>query len=99
MRMTNSEEFGICAVSVQCLTNKKALMEVFLKNYNKCDILCVTEHWCNSANVDMMQLQDYEVTAKFMRQEHTHGGALIYAKRSCTDNRISPIACDRFCVE
>ncbi|KAL3282227.1 hypothetical protein HHI36_005421 [Cryptolaemus montrouzieri] len=67
--------FRIAAVNVQCLTNKKPLMELFLKKYN-CHLFCVTEHWCNASNINLMQFEEYDIIANFTRKQSSCGGSL-----------------------
>ncbi|KAL3287660.1 hypothetical protein HHI36_002127 [Cryptolaemus montrouzieri] len=49
--------------------------------------------------IRVLKAAEHLLDQEYGFQDLIRGGALIYAKRSCNDNKISPIACDRFCIE
>lgn len=54
-------------------------MEIFTINESP-DILCITEHWCNNNNINLMAINGYTLITHFTRQIRAHGGSMIYVK-------------------
>lgn len=68
-------------MNMQSVRNKLDLLEAYLvdKNY---DIICLTEHWLTSDEINILNNYDYRVVAGYCRSSHIHGGVLIMARNS-----------------
>lgn len=69
----------IMCQNIQCLSNKIDDLNVFLEDADM-DIIVMCEHWLLPENYQLFALEGYELRAKFLRQNHEHGGVAIFVK-------------------
>lgn len=65
--------------NIQCVSNKIENLEVFLSSRSP-DIVSLVEHWCSLDSLPTATILGYKQAATFCRQEHKHGGTMIYTK-------------------
>ena len=56
----NNSNFKIIQINAQSLTNKLNQIEVILHN-EKPHILVISEHWCNTSNINFMAIKGYTI--------------------------------------
>lgn len=64
--------------------------------------MCITEHWCNHDNIALQNLEGFELSSFYCRENYGHGGVAIYNAE--TLNRPKSMCCNgfevtQFCVE
>lgn len=70
-------------LNIQCLRNKTHLLEDFLRGRDEFQLVSITEHWMESAEICSLSLDGYCVASYFCRQRASqHGGVVIFAGRS-----------------
>lgn len=74
-------------MNIQSICNKIDALEIYL-NVADVDVICITEHWLDSNTIGNIKLKNYNISAKFCRQNHTHGGVLILTKESLVANEL-----------
>lgn len=67
--------------NVQSLKNKLLELTVLLQSDLKnVDILCFTEHWLKEDQLELTNIEHFELVSKFSRIRNEHGGSCIYVK-------------------
>lgn len=56
-------------------------MEKFLEENQECTILCLTEHWKTEDQLQVCQINNFQLAACFCRGINKHGGAAIYCQK------------------
>lgn len=64
--------------NIQGVSNKEDMLMLYLSD-KKFNILCLTEHWLNSNDLNCLHLRDYKLVSSFCRNENIHGGVAIFA--------------------
>lgn len=89
---------------------KKCLnLEVILQNYS-INILCLTEHWLSSANIEMFYLKGFKLVSSFCRSSSIRGGSCIFTRnvtssndrpdiRSLSVEKVIEISCIELCEQ
>lgn len=67
--------------------NKSNEIELMLID-KQIDILCVSEHWITSENIDYICLDNFKVISSFSRSNHIHGGSLIFVGNNINATRV-----------
>jgi hypothetical protein len=67
--------------NIQCITNKINDLNLFLSGTN-IDIIVISEHWLTPENYHLYSLEGYNMCAKYIRQNHIHGGVAIFVKEN-----------------
>lgn len=73
---------NICSIR-----NKKQNLESIL-NQNSIDICCISEHWLDSNEMLLCQLQNYYLAAEYSRKKFRGGGTCIYVKNDIVCKKI-----------
>lgn len=87
INMTDVKKFIIVHQNVQSLSNKISNIELFL-NEVKCDVFCVTEHWCKEDQIPSINLEGYILVNKYCRHFKNHGGVAIYTRKNIRCRKI-----------
>ena len=68
-------------LNIRSIYNKINQLEVLLENYkSKVDILCFSEHWLTKLQLETAVINDFEMTANFIREGQKGGGVCIYVR-------------------
>ena len=62
---------------MQSLNNKTQALKIFADS-KQADIICTTEHWLTSQNINLYNLRGYTNVAFFCRSNSIHGGVCIF---------------------
>lgn len=65
--------------NVQCLRNKVGRLEIALQSSSP-DILCLSEHWLKSSELNSTTIEGYKLVNAYCRVSSKNGGVIIYAK-------------------
>lgn len=77
----NYQAFKMFYLNIQSLRYKINELESFLlSNDTDYDVLCVSEHWLNEAEVKLLNICGMRVSSNFCRSVYQHGGVAILAK-------------------
>lgn len=71
--------------NVQCIRNKIEALELLLDD-NDIDIVCITEHWLKTFEVNAVVINNYSVSSIFCRSEFKNGGVAILHRTSNLEN-------------
>lgn len=82
--------------NAQCLSNKFADYEVYF-NSTRCDIVCISEHWYTSDNIETVRLGNFNLACHYSRTAHIHGGVAIFSAPHLQVEKINSI--HDLCVE
>ena len=96
-KVRQNVQINICTINVQSMNNKISNLEIFTSR-EKPNFLCITEHWCEDDNIDMMTIQGYNLVAGSCRQRVVHGGSAIFMK-SDKETIVKKINCSEYSVE
>ncbi|RVE46275.1 hypothetical protein evm_009099 [Chilo suppressalis] len=67
--------------NIQSLTNKIDELNILLSEFN-IDVIVMCEHWLRPSNYHFYSLEGYDLAAKYIRQNHKHGGVAIFTRES-----------------
>ena len=67
--------------NIQCITNKIQQLDIFLSDHNA-DVLLLSEHWQSDDQIDLINLQNFNLCASFNRQKQKHGGVAIFCRNN-----------------
>lgn len=81
---------NIMHVNVQGILNKLNEIDFLLLNKN-IDIMCISEHWVCSNNINNISFSDYKIMSHFSRLDHIHGGSLIMVNKTIQSYDIPSI--------
>ena len=84
----NSEKLKILHVNVQSLRNKKDILEAFVADKDL-HVVCITEHWLTTEEVNILYIPGYNVAAFSARQSSIGGGTLILVKEQLEIGNIN----------
>lgn len=92
-----SNAVNIFHQNIQCLSNKLLSLEIILEQ-NNFDVLLFSEHWQNSDQITVNNIENYLLVNSYCRKEMTHGGVAIYKRKSLvSDIKIIPV--NDFCKD
>lgn len=78
--------------NIQCIRNKILELEIFITSLeNSPDLLCLTEHWLNKDEVDLIKIENYQLISCYTREMSIHGGSCILIKDTLKDFEKVPI--------
>lgn len=63
--------------NVQCISNKLCQLDILVEALN-INLLVVSEHWLNQAQLDTCRIQNMDLLSSFCRKNSKHGGVAIY---------------------
>lgn len=75
-------------VNVQCLSNKVDQLNIFLSTY-RVDILCLTEHWLNQADIENISIKNFILADNFSRSTSIHGGVSIFLNQNIIFKKLN----------
>lgn len=67
--------------NIQCITNKIDELNIFLSE-SDIDVIVMCEHWLLPNNYHFYSLEGYDLSAKYLRRDHIHGGVAIFTRES-----------------
>lgn len=89
-------------MNIQCISNKINILDLFLSN-KKPAFLCLTEHWAGQHDIDHIDIMGYKKVSYFFRQNHLHGGSIIFVKseisKKCENLKYICDLSTEMCVE
>lgn len=60
---------------------KKSIVEILLEyDIKETHVICLTEHWCEQAEIECMKIQNFELVANYSRIGMQRGGSCIYVR-------------------
>lgn len=69
----------LCYVNTQGLLNKGEIFDI-LTSQNNIDVLCFSEHWLKSHEIDLVFFKGFKLASYFCRENKLHGGSAIFIK-------------------
>lgn len=79
-------------MNTRSIRNKINEAEAFLCDIDV-SIVCLTEHWLNSCEVELLKICDYLVASSFSRRTSKGGGSIILIKPNLNFTRLENIEC------
>lgn len=64
------------------MNNKRHLIESVTQEDKHIQAICLSETWITAAKLDLLQLEEYQVTSKFNRSIHGGGGVCVFLKNN-----------------
>ena len=81
----------ILHLNIQSLNNKTLDLEIFIKENNNADILCLSEHWLSELQVSTINISGYNMNSSYCRKNFSHGGTIIWTKEGLESMEIDEI--------
>ena len=90
---------SILHLNIRCIRNK--ILEIEAQNL-KYDFLCFSEHWLRMEEMDILNINGYNVVTGYCRSNTVHGGVVILAKTNlinlCVEaNEINNLSIEVHC--
>lgn len=67
--------------NVRSIGNSVDLIEDFLHEHQSCKFLCISEHWKTDDQLSDFAICDFNLAAKYCREEGEHGGVAVYVHK------------------
>lgn len=87
------QSVSVFHVNVRCLSGKTSQLSLFLTD-SKYDVLCLSEHWQDETQLNMINLPHFTVASSFCRDFGRHGGVAIYLRNFIN---YRPLCLSDFC--
>lgn len=82
---SKDNNFCIFHQNIQSISSKIGEIEVHIEEHKEIiPILCFTEHWQTSNNMEYIKIKSYTLASHWSRSNMKHGGSCIYVKNGMT---------------
>jgi exonuclease III len=94
---TQDSDIRVIHLNVCGLKNKLGEFEVLIKcnasENRDYDVLCFSEHFLSQDEIEVLNIEEYNIVSYFSRKTHTRGGTLIACKQTLYCRQI-----DKICI-
>lgn len=76
------KKFRLCHINIRSIRNKIEELDLLLHSLDYPEVVCITETWCHSDEINIINLSSYKLTDYFARSSMKGGGVAIFINNS-----------------